>query len=93
MSEHTTSSRPPHKYRLVVELTDEQYWTLKNNIDYGLQRKVFSIVIDDMIRMLNEYGQGFIIALLHKEISYKNFMKQYGEKQVIAVPIAEKENG
>lgn len=68
-----TDSKP----RLTIEVTSEQYNVLKQYIEHGMQRRVFSIIINDVVEMLNMYGEYFIIALLEKKISYRNFMLDY----------------
>jgi len=66
-----------YKPRLTIEVTPEQYNKLKSYLEYGLQRKVFSAIIDDMIDMLDEFGNTFIMALLHKQVTYRGFMVNY----------------
>lgn len=71
-----TKSKP----RITVEVSEGQYNALKRHLEHGMQRRVFSIIIDDVVRMLDEYGQHFIIALMQKEVSYRSFMERYSEK-------------
>lgn len=63
--------------RLTVELTEEQHKQLKEHLEHGMLKKVFSVVVDDIIRLLNDYGDHFIVAMLQKRISYKDMMKEY----------------
>jgi hypothetical protein len=69
--------------RLSIEVSEEVYWKVHKYLGFGMQKRLFGIVIDDMLRMFDEYGQHFLIAMLQKEISYKEFMEDYMEKNKI----------
>lgn len=68
--------------RLVIEVTPYQYLMLKKHLEHGMQRKIFSVVIDDMVDMLKEYGQQFIVAMLDKQISYRGYMVDYADRRL-----------
>jgi len=72
-------AKPTEKWapRFTISVTPEQYWKIKNHLPYGMQRALFNIIIDDMIKMIDTYGEHFIIALLQKEISYRTIMERY----------------
>ena len=65
------------KPRLTVEITTYQCNQLRKYLEYGMQKRVFSIIVDDVIRMLQEYGGHFIVAMMQKEITYKRMMEAY----------------
>lgn len=64
-----TNYRP----RLSVEITEEQQLALKKHLDFGLQKRLFGIIVDDVIAMMEEHGRLFLAAVVKKEISYKDF--------------------
>jgi hypothetical protein len=79
MSETITETRNS-KPRITFEVTQEQYDVLKQHLERGFQKKVFSIVVDDIVEMLKQYGPHFVAALLRKEATYKEMMCEYMSK-------------
>jgi hypothetical protein len=67
--------------RIAVEVTQEQYETIKRNFEHGMQQRVLEVMIEDMCQLLEEYGQIFILAMLEKRLSYKQFMEKHLEKR------------
>jgi hypothetical protein len=63
------------KPRLVVELTDKQHESLKKHLGYGMQRRVFSIIIEDVVDMLNKYGNQFLAAIVLRRPPYDTYMQ------------------
>lgn len=74
---YTDTCTRTRKPRLTVELTEEQYAKLRKHIEHGMQRKLFSIVVDDIIQMMERYGEMFILALLHHKITYRKLVEEY----------------
>lgn len=68
------------KHRLSIDLTDEQYETLKFNIPHGMMKVIFGIMIDDMCKMYNRYGQNFNIAVMSNTMSYDTLVRRYIER-------------
>ena len=66
--------------RLTVEITHEQHLKLLQYFDYGMRKKIFGIIVQDVCQMLDIYGSHFLIALLQKSISYKGLMESYTKK-------------
>jgi hypothetical protein len=67
----------PYTHRITFEVTDEQYNKLKSHLDHGMLKRVFSVIVDDAIVMLDEYGQYFIFALLNGQVSYRRRVQDY----------------
>ena len=59
--------------RLTIELTEEQYNKLLKLVPWGIKRKLFSVVIDDIIRLLETHGQKFLAAVLTKSIKLEEY--------------------
>jgi hypothetical protein len=74
MSE-TKSPRKAYKPRLTIEVTEAQYNALKKHLGYGMQRRIFSILIEDIIDMLDKYGNKFIAALALRQVPYDYYMQ------------------
>ena len=64
----------PSKYtpRLSVEITDEQYDKLKRLIPWGVKNTLFSIIIDEVIELIEEHGTVVIAGLLNKKLTVQN---------------------
>ena len=67
--------------KLQFEISEEQYYTWRQYVEHGLQRKLLSIVLDDMLEMLKEHGQLFIIAMLDRQITYRGYMTDYAHRR------------
>lgn len=59
--------------RLTLELTEEQYNKLLKLIPWGIKRKLFSVIIDDIIRLIENHGQKFIAAILTRSIKLEEY--------------------
>ena len=59
--------------RLTVEVTEEQYKKLSRLIPWGIKRQLFSVIIDDIIRLLGTHGQEFLAAVLSKSIKLEEY--------------------
>ena len=65
--------RAEYRPRLSVEITEEQYLALQKYLDFGMQKRVFSIIVDDVIRMFEKYGRHFLAAVILKELPYNEY--------------------
>lgn len=70
--------------RLSVEITEQQYRDLERLIPWGNKKKVFGVVVDDVIRHLKRHGEKFIAAVLHRHIKLEDYT---------AMDIGDEENG
>jgi len=66
-----------YKHRVTFEVTDEQYNKLKLHLEHGMLKRVFSVIVDDAIVMLDEFGPYFVLALLTREVSYRSMVQDY----------------
>ena len=62
-----------YRPRLSIELTDEQQVKLLRLIPWGVKNKLFSIIVDDVIRLMEEHGTKFLAAVLTKDIELKDW--------------------
>lgn len=68
----STEYRP----RLSIDLTQEQREALDRILgQYGLQRAVFSVIIDDLIESVNKKGPNIISGLISRAIKLEDFVK------------------
>jgi len=67
----------PYTHRITFEVTDQQYNKLKQHLEHGQLKQVFSVIVDDAIVMLDEFGQYFVLAMLSREVSYKRTVQDY----------------
>jgi hypothetical protein len=63
--------------RLTIDITEHQYQMLRKHLEHGMQKKIFSIIIDDVILMFEVFGGYFVTAMLEKQITYKKMMENY----------------
>ena len=66
--------------RLMIEVTEDQWSTLKKYLPYGFQKQIFKAIIEDMVRMWGEFGDDFTRAMLAKNLTYQQFMDDYLER-------------
>ena len=72
-----------YKSRLSVEITEEQRKELVRLIPWGVKSQLFSVIIDDVIRMIKEHGQMYIAAVLDRSLKleeYTSLDSNRGEK-------------
>lgn len=54
--------------KLTVELDEEQYWALKNRLEYGELRPLISAIVDDLVKMIDEHGNLVVALIAGKKI-------------------------
>ena len=57
-----------YRPRLVVDITEEQARKLEKYLEYGMRGRVFSVVIDDVIEMIEKHGAIFLAAIIAKRL-------------------------
>ena len=62
-----------YRPRLSVEITEEQQHALQKHLDHGMQKKLFNIVVSDVIRMMEQYGRNFLAAVIMHKLSYQDY--------------------
>ena len=62
-----------YRPRLSIEISEEQRKELQRVIPWGVRRQLFSILIDDIIRLANKHGQMFIAAVLQRGIKVEDY--------------------
>jgi hypothetical protein len=72
-----TTKSPP---RVMIEVTEHQFNTLKKFLPYGYQKQMFRAVIEDLVQMWEAFGDDFTRAMLAKNLTYKQFMNDYIER-------------
>ena len=63
-----------YRPRLSIELTEEQQVKLLRLIPWGVKNKLFSIIVDDVIRLMEKHGQQFLAAVLTKNIQLEDWV-------------------
>ncbi len=66
--------------RLSIPVTPDQYVKLRKYLEYGQIKQIFSMVIIDIIDMLEKHGQHFVVAMAQRKISYDEMMNKYRER-------------
>uniref|UniRef100_A0A6H1ZVK5 Uncharacterized protein n=1 Tax=viral metagenome TaxID=1070528 RepID=A0A6H1ZVK5_9ZZZZ len=63
-----------YRPRLSVEISDDQYRDLQRLLPHGYKRQVFSLIIDDVIRLTQKHKERFIAAIMHKVITLEDYL-------------------
>jgi len=67
---------PDYRPRLTVDITEEQSRKLNKYLDYGMRKRVFGVIIDDLFRLFDEYGVGVILGLFtERSITLRDICK------------------
>lgn len=65
-----------YRPRLSIDLTDEQREALDRILSvHGLQRAVFSVLVDDLIESVDKHGYDVISGLLSRAIKLNDITK------------------
>jgi len=67
---------------LRIDISEQQHSELKKYLEHGQIKQVFTVAVDDMLNMLKEYGQHFVVAMLQRRISYKEMMEEYERRNL-----------
>lgn len=70
-----------YRPRLSIELTEEQQVKLLKLIPWGVKNKLFSIIVDDVIRIMEKHGQRFLAEVLTKSIELEDWSSVEVEKE------------
>ena len=69
--------RTKYRPRLVIECTQEQKDIISTYIERGMQHKFFESVIEDITRLLNEFGYTFVLYVMERRFSYRHTLEEY----------------
>ncbi len=65
-----------YKPKLSVEITKEQHLGLQRHLEFGMQKLLIGVILDDLLELFNKYGADKVIgALVEKAISLKDVCK------------------
>ena len=62
-----------YRPRLSIEITQEQHLALQNLIPWGLRRRLFQTIVDDVIRLTRKHGHLFIAAVLEQNSKLEEY--------------------
>jgi hypothetical protein len=68
--------------RLTLDIPEDQHAELKKYLEHGQLKLVFGTVVEDVLDMLRQYGQHFVVAMMQRKISYKEFMEEYAKRNL-----------
>jgi hypothetical protein len=61
--------------RLSIDLTEEQYFALQDMLPFGTKKEVFSMLVDDLIRIVGKHGAVALGAILSGDIGILEFLQ------------------
>lgn len=62
--------------RLSVEISEETYRRMQDRIPWGLRAKVMTILLEDLLDLIEKHGNLVIAAILNRQITAKEVMKE-----------------
>ena len=62
-----------HRPRLSVEITSRQQLILQKYLDFGMHKRLFGIIVEDVIEMLEANPREFLAAVTVRALKYKDF--------------------
>jgi len=68
-------TNPDFRPRLSIEVTEDQQRRLRECIPWGLQRTLFSTIIDDIIDMVEKHGPMVLAAIIDRKIKADQYLK------------------
>lgn len=76
---------PKTKYRprLVIECTQEQKTIVSTHIEHGMQHRFFEAIIEDVTKLLNEFGYTFVLYVLERRFSYRDSLEEYANSRPV----------
>lgn len=71
-----------YRPRLSIEITEEQFFRKQKLIPYyGLQKVLFSVLLDEILDVIEQNGLEFIGPIMNKQINLKEILPSLKGKQ------------
>ena len=67
--------------RLSIDLTEEERLRLNRCIPWGLQRKIFSVMIDSLCSSIEKHGEFALAAIMTRKMSVLDIIPPKEEKK------------
>ncbi len=67
------NDKPIYRPRLVVDISEEQAKRLNRYLEYGMRSRVFSVIIDDTLDMIEKHGAQFLAAVLARHLKLEDY--------------------
>lgn len=73
--------------RLSIALDEQTFADLQRCIPWGDRRRIFSIIVEDVIRLSKTHGHLFLGAIMSRSLKLEDFLKvNTGEKDETGAP-------
>jgi len=69
------------KPRLTIEVTERQYRVIKHFCEHGMLKPFLGTIIEDITKMLEDHGHKFMLAVLKRKISMKDYLNNGDDKR------------
>ena len=73
--------RAKYRPRFVIECTQEQKNVVSTHIEHGMQRKFFEAIVEDITKLLDEFGYVFVLYVLERRFSYRGSLEEYANSR------------
>jgi len=78
--------------KLTIELEEEQYFRLKNHLDYGELRPLMSAIVDDINDLIDEYGNMIVAVVAGKQVKPREVLPSLNKAERVCKQIQEEES-
>jgi hypothetical protein len=71
------------KPRLTIEIDEHEHEVIKHYMEHGFQKKLFGTIVSDVVAMLEQYGNDFVLAMLARKVNMRLYLeaaKKYNEE-------------
>lgn len=79
--------------KLTVELDEEQYWALKNRLEYGELRPLISAIVDDLVKMIDTHGNLVVALIAGKQVLPREVIPSMAKALETCERLQEEDNG
>ena len=62
------------KPRLTIEIDEHEHQIIKQYMEHGFQKKLFGAIVTDVVAMLEEFGNEFVLAMLARQINMRLYL-------------------
>jgi len=71
-TKETSKGLEKYRPRLSIEITEEQAAKLYRLVPWGVKKEMFSVIIDDVIKLLETHGEILIAAILTRKLKMQD---------------------
>jgi len=82
--------RPIYRPRLSIEITEEQQRALQTRLNHGEGKAVFSVLIDELVSLVDEYGDIIVPLIAGKKARPRDIFRSIKQATVAVDKLGDK---